>query len=187
MTGAGAGLKISKAISYRRYAIAVLGVAVLLGVIALFSISSWVTADNRLRAAQDDYRATWCATFGAESLDQTAFDQWFRFAERNRDFLESKQDLATVDWESGDERTVFEWYLERALEAWNANEPQAPGFARTDWDLQREEAVLKFKLDRHNTVGVESALEESAVLASLEGVLATRTDDFGNPINPVCD
>lgn len=187
MTGAGAGLKISKAIRYRRYAIAVLGVAVLLGVIALFSILSWVTADNRLRAAQDDYRATWCATFGAESLDQTAFDQWFGFAERNRDFLESKQDLATVDWESGDERTVFEWDLERALEAWNANEPQAPGYAITDWDLQKEEARLKYQLNRRNTVGVETVLADYAVLVSLEPLLASGMDDFGNPINPLCD
>lgn len=187
MTGVGAGLKISKAIRYRRYTFAVLGGAVLVGVIAFFSISSWVTADSRLRAAQDDYQATWCATFGAESLDQTAFDQWFGFAERNRGFLESKRDLVRLDWESGEKKIVFERDLEGALEAWNASAPQASGYARTDWDLQREEAILKFKLDRHNTVGVEAAFEEYAVLASIEGLLAARTDEFGNPIKPVCD
>lgn len=138
-------------------------------------------------AVQEDYQATWCSTFGADSLDQTAFDEWFGFAERNRDFLESKQDLVTVDWESGAERIVFEWDLERALEAWNANEPQAPGYARTDWDLQREEARLKLQLDRHNTVGVETVLEDYAVLASLEPLLASGMDDFGNPIKPLGD
>lgn len=148
---------------------------------------SWEAQRDAKVAVQEDYQATWCSTFGADLLDQTAFDEWFGFVERNRSFLESGQDFVTVDWESGTPGTVFESDLTRAVEAWEANAPQASGYARTDWDLQREEAVVKFKLDRHNTVGVESAFEEYAVLASIEGLLAIGTDDFGNPIKPVCD
>jgi hypothetical protein len=107
-------LRQRKVLSFSAVGLTVLGA---IGVFAIQGISQRNAANAAFAEAQEDYVATWCATFGAASFDITALDTWHAFIERNREFLESNQELKTTDNATGNVRLDLEYQL-AWLEEW---------------------------------------------------------------------
>jgi len=72
-----------------------IGVAIfgVLGFLGFQSLQATQAERAALAEVQADYQETWCATFGAESFDTTVFDSWYAFVDRNRGFLEPREEL----------------------------------------------------------------------------------------------
>lgn len=155
------GLGLSRAIRRGRLAAFLAAIAVFSTVGSFLAISSWLAADSRLRAAQDDFQATWCATFGAESFDASILDSWYAFVERNRDFLEKTPALRST--RNTGERIVIP---EDTLDYWSEN----------IWALG-------------SGPDFESAVREFVApeFWPLDEVLARGTNTFGKPVPLPCN
>lgn len=115
-------LRQRRVLSFSTVGLIVLGA---LGVFAVQAISQRNAANAAFGEVQGDYRATWCETFGSPSFGITAIDTWYDFIERNREFLESNQELMVTDNATGEVSLDLEYQLDWLEEYYGADGMQS--------------------------------------------------------------
>lgn len=138
---------------------AVLGV---LGFIGLQAFQSVQAENAALAEVQADYQETWCSTFGAESFDTSVFDTWYAFVDRNRDFLQSKEQLQVTDGATGEVGLIIEWELDWNYDIFVTNGPQ-PDFGSAMLELA------------------------PSIFWSTDELLALGVNEFGKPVPLPCN
>ena len=140
-------------------------VALILAIVGFFAfqtISERIAANEELAKVKDDYQATWCATFGADSYDTSVFETWYGFVDRNREFLESKEELKVTDGATGEVGLILEWELDWNYDIFVTNGPQ-PDFETAMVDLA------------------------PSIFWSTDELLALGVNEFGKPIPLPCN
>lgn len=115
-------LRQRKILSFSVVGLIVLGTV---GVFAIQGIAQRNAANAAFAEAQDDYVATWCATFGATSFDITALDTWYAFIERNREFLESNEELKITENATGKVGLDLQFTLDLLAEIYGPDDMQS--------------------------------------------------------------
>ena len=100
--------QLARKLRWRQYLVVILPILLILTITGGTVIYFKVQAERYLSAVKSDYQETWCKTYGIGDYSLESTVKWEAFIERHREFLDSKESLASPDPLTGERVIWFE-------------------------------------------------------------------------------